>query len=109
MTDYLNFMLLGVGNAAVFAALAVALVVCYRSSGVVNFATGALALHAAYTFAFLRKGQFLNPLPPFPRLISFDGPIPFIPAMIIAIALEGVIGVLLWLVCLLYTSDAADE
>ena len=98
MTDYLNFMLLGVGNAAVFAALAVALVVCYRSSGVVNFATGALALHAAYTFALLRKGQFLNPVPPFPRLIGVGGPVPFIPSLVIAIVLEGLIGVLLWLV-----------
>ncbi len=98
MTEYLNFMLLGVGNAAVFAALALALVVCYRSSGVVNFATGAMALHAAYTFAFLRKGRLLNPVPPFPRLIELGGPVPFIPALIIAILLEGVLGVLLWLV-----------
>jgi len=63
MTDYSNFALLGVGNGAVFAALAVALVVCYRSSGVVNFATGALALHAAFTFAFAlrRRNRRLPP------------------------------------------------
>ena len=73
MTDYLNFALLGVGNGAVFAALAVALVVCYRSSGVVNFATGALALHAAFTFAFLRRGELLIPLPPLPSTVDVGG------------------------------------
>ncbi len=36
VTDYLNFLLLGLGNGAVFAALAVALVVTYRSSGVLE-------------------------------------------------------------------------
>jgi sulfate-transporting ATPase len=45
VTDHLNFLLLGLGNGAVFAALAMALVVTYRSSGVLNFSTGALALH----------------------------------------------------------------
>lgn len=98
MTDYLNFMLLGVGNAAVFAALAVALVVCYRSSGVVNFATGALALQAAYTFAYLRRGQLLNPIPPLPRFAELGGPVPFFPALVISILLEGIVGIVLWLV-----------
>ncbi|MET0909573.1 MAG: ATP-binding cassette domain-containing protein [Ilumatobacteraceae bacterium] len=98
MTQYVTFMLLGLGNGAVYAALAVALVVCYRSSGVMNFATGALALQAAYTFAYLRQGQFLNPLPPFAPLIDLHGPVPFVPAMLIAILFEGLIGILLWLV-----------
>jgi len=47
VTDHINFLLLGLGNGAVFAALAVALVVCYRSSGVLNFATGTIALYGA--------------------------------------------------------------
>ena len=98
MTDYLNFALLGVGNGAVFAALAVALVVCYRSSGVVNFATGALALHAAFTFAFLRRGELLVPLPPLPSTVDVGGPVPFALAMVIAILIEGLVGVALWLV-----------
>ncbi|MFZ1489824.1 MAG: branched-chain amino acid ABC transporter permease/ATP-binding protein [Ilumatobacteraceae bacterium] len=98
MTDYLNFTLLGVGNAAVYAALAIALVVCYRSSGVVNFATGALALHAAYTFAYLRQGQLLNPIPPFPEFVEFGGSVPFVLALLIAVLLEGVVGIALWLV-----------
>ena len=47
--DHLNFMMLGVGNGAVFAALALALAVTYRSSGVLNFATSSLAIYGAYT------------------------------------------------------------
>ena len=41
MNTYAEFLLLGLGNGGVFAALAVALVDTYRSSGVLNFATGA--------------------------------------------------------------------
>ncbi|MCU1454194.1 MAG: transporter [Acidimicrobiales bacterium] len=60
---HLAFLLLGLGNGAVYAALALALVVTYRSSGVVNFATGVIALYTAYTYAFLRAGLLLNPVP----------------------------------------------
>lgn len=96
--DYINFLFLGLGNGAVFAALAAGLVVTYRSSRVLNFATGALALHAAYTFTFLRQGQFMNPIPPLPRLIDVGGPVPFIPALVLTLMFEAVIGVLLYAV-----------
>src|SRR3546814_18123792 len=81
MTDYINFLLLGLGNGAVFAALAVALVVTYRSSGVLNFATGALSLHAAYTYAFLRRGELLAPLPLGPKTSDLGDPLGSWPAM----------------------------
>ena len=38
MDQHLIFLLLGLANGAVFASLAMALVVTYRSSGVLNFA-----------------------------------------------------------------------
>ena len=63
MSTYVQFLLLGLGNGGVFAALAMALVVTYRSSGVLNFATGAQALYAAYTYSLLRNGQLLHPDP----------------------------------------------
>ncbi|MCK9931431.1 ATP-binding cassette domain-containing protein [Frankia sp. Mgl5] len=59
----LIFLILGLGNGAVYAALGLGLVLTYRSSGVVNFATGAVALYTAYTYAFLRQGKLLNPIP----------------------------------------------
>ncbi|HVX16532.1 MAG TPA: branched-chain amino acid ABC transporter permease/ATP-binding protein [Acidimicrobiales bacterium] len=98
MTEHVSFLLLGIGNGAVFAALALALVVTYRSSGVLNFATGALALHAAYTYAFLRQGQLLNPIPPFASTIGIGGSLSMLPALVLTLLIEGLVGVLLYAV-----------
>lgn len=96
MTEYVNFMLLGLGNGAVFAALAVALVMVYRSSGVLNFATGALALHAAYTYAFLRQGRLLVIIPFLPKTVDVGGEWSFWPAFIVTVAIEALMGVLIY-------------
>ncbi|HEV7758525.1 MAG TPA: ATP-binding cassette domain-containing protein [Acidimicrobiales bacterium] len=97
MIEHVNFVLLGLGNGAVFAALAMALVVTYRSSGVLNFATGALALHAAYTYAFLRRGELLVPIPGLPETVDLGSPLGLWPAMVATVLLEAVLGVLLYL------------
>ena len=94
--DYVNFLLLGLGNGAVFAALAVALVVTHRSSGVLNFATGAISLYAAYTYAFLREGELLNLIPPFPKFIDVGDPWPFLPAFAVSVLLTSVLGLVLY-------------
>jgi len=96
VTDYVNFLLLGLGNGAVFAALAVALVVTYRSSGVLNFATGAVSLYAAYTYAYLRKGELLILLPPFPKFVDVGGPWPFLPAFAVSVLLTALLGLVLY-------------
>src|ERR1700755_3431294 len=96
MQDHLNFVLLGLGNGAVFSALALALVVTYRSSGVLNFGTGALALHAAYTYALLRNGKILVPIPGLPDSISLSGPVGLWPAAIATVLFEAVVGVRLY-------------
>jgi len=96
VTDYINYLFLGLGNGAVFAALAVALVVTYRSSGVLNFATGALSLHAAYTYAFLRKGELLAPLPIGPKTYDLGDALGFWPSLVITLAIEAALGVLLY-------------
>ena len=44
--SYLAFPLLGLGSGAVYAALALGLVLTYRGSRVVNFAYGAMAMHS---------------------------------------------------------------
>ena len=98
MTDYANFVVLGLGNGAVFAALAMALVVTYRSSGVLNFATGAQSLYAAYTYALLRQGQLLQPIPGLQATISIGGPMGFVPALLVTLAIQSVFGVVLYLV-----------
>jgi ABC-type branched-subunit amino acid transport system ATPase component/ABC-type branched-subunit amino acid transport system permease subunit len=106
VTDYVNFLLLGLGNGAVFAALAVALVVTYRSSGVLNFATGALSLHAAYTYAFLRRGLFLSPVPLGPKAFDLGGPLGFWPALVVTLVVEALVGIVLY-VCVFRPLRAA--
>ncbi|MCW2866695.1 MAG: lptB 2 [Marmoricola sp.] len=99
MTDHLVFLLLGLGSGAVYAALAMALVVTYRSSGVVNFSTGAIALYVAYTFAFLRQGELLLPVPGFDQSVGLGAPLGVASAMTISLAVAAVLGlVLYWLV-----------
>jgi len=46
--DALNYALLGLGTGAIYALLALGLVVIYRGSGVINFAHGGLAMVGAY-------------------------------------------------------------
>ena len=57
MTEVIQFAVLGLGLAAVYALLAQGLVAIYRGSGVVNFAHGAFALVGAAVFTELdRRG-----------------------------------------------------
>src|ERR1700749_1539762 len=97
MGTYGTFLFLGLGNGAVFAALAMALVVTYRSSGVLNFATGAQALYAAYTYALLRNGQLLQPLPGLSATINLGSSLSFWPALLITLAIQAVMGALAYL------------
>ncbi len=95
MANYINFLILGLGNGAVFAALAMSLVVTYRSSGVLNFATGAQALYASYTYGLLRTGRLLVPIPGVAP-ISVGGPVPFLPAVVITLCIQALLGILLY-------------
>ncbi len=95
---HVSSLLLGIGNGGVFAALAVALVLTYRSSGVVNFATGTIALYSAYTYAALRDGKLLVLVPGLPVSVSLGRPLGFVPAALIALAITACFGGLLYLV-----------
>jgi ABC-type branched-subunit amino acid transport system ATPase component/branched-subunit amino acid ABC-type transport system permease component len=97
MGTYGTFLFLGLGNGAVYAALAVALVVTYRSSGVLNFATGAQSLYAAYTYTLLRQGQLLQPLPGLRATVSVGGPMGFVPALLITLAIQALLGAIMYL------------
>ncbi len=95
--SHLGNLLLGTGNGAVFAALAIALVVTYRSSGVINFATGSIALYAAYVYSYLRDGQFLPLLPGLDKTYK----LPFMPnvytGFAISLTLSALLGLTLYL------------
>ena len=97
MNTYVEFLLLGLGNGGVFAALAMALVVTYRSSGVLNFATGAQALYAAYTYSLLRNGQLLIPIPGLGPTVSVGSSLGFWPALLITLAIQAVMGAVVYL------------
>ena len=97
--DHVASLLLGLGNGAVFAALALALVLTYRSSGVINFATGAIALYGAYTYAELRnEGDLLLLIPGLPSGIDFGGEMSALPAAVIALVVTSLLGALLYAV-----------
>ncbi len=98
MDQHLIFLLLGLANGAVFASLAMALVVTYRSSGVLNFATGTIALYGAYTYAFLRQGQLLVLIPGLPEKVDLGSDLSFWPATLLTLVITAVLGLLLYLV-----------
>jgi ABC-type branched-subunit amino acid transport system ATPase component/ABC-type branched-subunit amino acid transport system permease subunit len=95
---HVAFLLLGLGNGATYAALALALVLVFRSSGVVNFATGASALYAAYTFTFLRQGYLVNPFPGAAAMIGIGGPLELVPALVVSLAVATLLGALMYLI-----------
>ncbi|MCU1345582.1 MAG: putative transporter ATP-binding protein [Acidimicrobiia bacterium] len=97
MSNYFGYLLLGLGNGAVYAALAVALVVTYRSSGVINFATGSIGLYAAYFYGYLRHGDLLILIPGLPNTADLGFVPGFWVAFVLTIIVTSLFGLLLYL------------
>jgi branched-subunit amino acid ABC-type transport system permease component len=95
MSQVINFLLLGLANGAVYAAIGLALVVTYRSSGVLNFATSAIGLFPAYMYTSFRSGGFLFLIPGLPQSWQFASSLGFWPAAIAALLVTAVLGQLL--------------
>src|ERR1700744_5764110 len=57
MTQILLFILLGLGRGALIAAISLGVVLTYRGSGVINLATGAVAMVGGYAFWALNTNQ----------------------------------------------------
>ncbi len=64
----LLFALLGLGAGALIAGIALGVVLFYRGSGVINLATGAIAMLAGYSFWSLRTGELGPEMPTAPAL-----------------------------------------
>ena len=63
MQNILVFVLQGLGEGAVFGALALGLVITYKATGVINFAAGAMGVWCAYVFQELRTtGRLVFPV-----------------------------------------------
>ncbi|HVV08393.1 ABC transporter permease [Amycolatopsis sp.] len=91
----LTFLVLGLGNGAILAAFGLSLAVFYRSSGVVNFGTGAIGMYGAYTFNGLRtSGDLFNPIFGLPPEVHLGGPMPVWAALLITLAISVVLGLL---------------
>jgi ABC-type branched-subunit amino acid transport system permease subunit len=88
---------LGLGNGSILAAFGLSLAVFYRSSGVVNFGTGAIGMYGAYTFNGLRStGHLFNPIFGLPAQVSMGGPMTPVLALIITLVVCVVLGLLLY-------------
>ena len=79
MTQILLFILLGLGPGALIAAIALGVVLTYRGSGVINLATGAIAMVGGYAFWALQTG-------------AIGGGMSTAPALVIALAFVLVFG-----------------
>jgi branched-chain amino acid transport system permease protein len=74
MRDNLLYAALGLGAGALIASIALGVVLIYRGSGVINVATGAIAMVAAYVFWALRTDYFgfqLSTVPAFVLTLAF--------------------------------------
>jgi branched-chain amino acid transport system permease protein len=58
MQQLLLFVLLGLGSGALIAGIALAVVLTYRGSGIINLATGGVAMIAGYAYWSLRTGEY---------------------------------------------------
>jgi ABC-type branched-subunit amino acid transport system ATPase component/ABC-type branched-subunit amino acid transport system permease subunit len=97
MTQHLVFLLLGVSSGAVFAALALGLVLTYRSSGVINFATGSIALLSAYNYGYLRQGKAFSPIPGTKSVFGVGHVFGLWSALVVSLIIAALIGLLLHL------------
>src|SRR5258708_7026970 len=77
MTTFFDFAILGMSSGGFYILLACCVILVYQASGVVNFATGAIALAASYAFFDLRSRD-----------------LPTVPSFILSVLIGLLIGVL---------------
>ena len=86
VTGWLLFPLLGLGAGAVYAAIAIGVILVHRGSGVVNLAAGAMAMFPAVVFVRLREtGELVLPVVVVPGRIDLGDPWPVVPAFVVAV------------------------
>ena len=96
----MGYLLAGLGGGAVVAALAIGLVLCFRTSGVVNFAYGAMGMYLAYVFFELRRtGDLLLPVVGLPSRVPIVARPTVATALLIMIVVAALLGAAVhWLV-----------
>jgi ABC-type branched-subunit amino acid transport system permease subunit len=98
MSVYLLFLLLGLGAGSVYALLGLGLVLKYRSTGVIDFAQGAVAMFGAYVFLSLRAtGQLQLPWVALKHEVTVhSGGMGTVPALLITLVYGAVLGMILF-------------
>ena len=80
-----------------YAALGLGLVLVHRGSGVINFAHGAMAMYAVYTYAELRDtGDLVIPVPGLPSRVHVGDHVPFTVALVSALACAALLGLVVY-------------
>jgi branched-chain amino acid transport system permease protein len=69
LDQVLLFALLGLGSGALIAGIALAVVLTYRGSGIINLGTGGVAMLAGYSFWSLKTGEYGTELGTAPALL----------------------------------------
>src|SRR5438105_13794683 len=99
MSSTVVFLLLGLGGGAAYALLGLGLVVEHRSTGLINFAHGALAMFCAYVFVKLRgDGELPLPVLGIPGDVRLsDQGLSVWPALAITLAYAAALGAVVYL------------
>src|ERR1041385_4616075 len=79
----LLFVLLGLGSGALIAGIAVGVVLTYRGSGIINLATGAVAMLAGYSYWSRKTGAYGVHVGTAPALVG-----PFAVLLVISLLIE---------------------
>ncbi len=98
MDQYLLFAIIGLGSGCLYAALSMGLVITYRGTGIINFATGAMAMWGAYVYDELSDtGDLVLPVVLIRSRIGLggsSGSVPFPIALILAVLSCSLIGLM---------------
>lgn len=102
MSEFLLFVLLGLGLGALISGLGLGIVLSFRGSGLINLGIGAVAMLGAYVFYDLKTSGalLLAPIPFAPHAISLGGPWATAPAIVIALLVCALTGALFDIVVL---------
>jgi ABC-type branched-subunit amino acid transport system ATPase component/branched-subunit amino acid ABC-type transport system permease component len=93
--QYLLFMVVGLGFGCIYAAIGMGVVITYRGTGVINFATGAMAMWGAYVYDELeRTGNLVLPVAVIPHKFKLGDDLPFTMSFILALLSCSLIGLL---------------
>jgi branched-subunit amino acid ABC-type transport system permease component len=107
LSDWALYGLLGLAAGAVYAAIAIGVILVHRGSGVVNLAQGAMAMFSAVVFVSLRnEGVLVLPVVGVPGRIDVGGPWPLAPAFGAAVLVGVAIGAAAYLVVFRRLQDA---